>query len=166
VRQEIEEMGVYATSFREQFDRLEQLFLIMDLALGIIGFIAMVVATIGIANTVMMNVRERYREIGVMMAVGGDAKDLQRLFVIESASLGALGGIAGLIFGGLIVLGLDAAVNMYLDSLGVPPISVFSTSALTMAVIFAGAVLISLLAGVVPARRAASIEPAEALRST
>ena len=101
-----------------------------------------------------------------MMAVGGDANDLQRLFVIESASLGALGGIAGLIFGGLIVLGLDAAVNMYLDSLGVPPISVFSTSALTMAVIFAGAVLISLLAGVVPARRAASIEPAEALRST
>lgn len=166
VRQEIEEMGVYATSFREQFDRLEQLFLIMDLALGIIGFIAMVVATIGIANTVMMNVRERYREIGVMMAVGGDAKDLQRLFVIESASLGGIGGITGLIFGGLIVLGLDAAVNMYLDSLGVPPISVFSTSALTMLLIFAGAVLISLLAGVFPARRAARIEPAEALRST
>lgn len=166
VRQNIEEMGVYATSFREQFDRLEQLFLIMDLALGIIGFIAMVVATIGIANTVMMNVRERYREIGVMMAVGGDAKDLQRLFVIESASLGGIGGITGLIFGGLIVLGLDAAVNMYLDSLGVPPITVFSTSALTMVLIFAGAVLISLLAGVFPARRAARIEPAEALRST
>jgi len=166
VRQEIEEMGVYATSFREQFDRLEQLFLIMDLALGIIGFIAMVIATIGIANTVMMNVRERYREIGVMMAVGGDASDLQRLFVIESASLGAIGGITGLVFGGLIVLGLDTAVNMYLDSLGVPPVSVFSTSATMMVLIFVGAVSISLLAGVFPARRAARIEPAEALRST
>jgi len=166
VRQEIEEMGVYATSFREQFDRLEQIFLIMDLALGIIGFIAMVIATIGIANTVMMNVRERYREIGVMMAVGGDASDLQRLFVIESASLGAIGGITGLVFGGLIVLGLDTAVNMYLDSLGVPPVSVFSTSATMMVLIFVGAVSISLLAGVFPARRAARIEPAEALRST
>jgi len=166
VRENIEEMGVYATSFREQFDRLEQLFLIMDLALGIIGFIAMVIATIGIANTVMMNVRERYREIGVMMAVGGDASDLQRLFVIESASLGAIGGVTGLIFGGLIVLGLDTAVNMYLDSLGVPPVSVFSTSATMMALIFVGAVSISLLAGVFPARRAARIEPAEALRST
>jgi len=115
---------------------------------------------------VMMNVRERYREIGVMMAVGGDASDLQRLFVIESASLGAIGGVTGLIFGGLIVLGLDTAVNMYLDSLGVPPVSVFSTSATMMALIFVGAVSISLLAGVFPARRAARIEPAEALRST
>lgn len=166
VRGEIEKMGVYATSFREQFDRLEQLFLIMDLALGIIGFIAMVIATIGIANTVMMNVRERYREIGVMMAVGGDARDLQRLFVAESAALGAIGGVTGLLFGGGIVLLLDTAVNVYLDSLGVPEISVFSTSPLMMAGIFSGAVLISLVAGVFPARRAARIEPAEALRST
>jgi putative ABC transport system permease protein len=61
---------------------------------------------------------------------------------------------------------LDTAVNLYLDSLGVPEISVFSTSPLMMGGIFAGAVLISLVAGVFPARRAARIEPAEALRST
>jgi len=165
VRQQIEQMGVYATSFREQFDRLEQLFLIMDLALAIIGLIALVVATIGIANTILMNVRERVQEIGIMMAVGGDAADLQRLFVVESAALGTLGGLAGLAFGGLLVVLLDAGVNAYLDSLGVPPITVFETSPLMAASIFAGAVLISLAAGIVPARRAARIEPAEALRT-
>jgi len=164
-RQAIEEQGVYVSSFREQFDRLEQLFLIMDLALGIIGVIALLIATIGIANTVMMNVRERYREIGIMMAVGGDAPDLQRLFVVESATMGALGGAIGLVFGWFVILGLDAGVNAYLASLGVPEITVFAASWPMALAIFAGAVLISLLAGFFPARRAARIEPAEALRT-
>lgn len=165
VRQKIERMGVYATSFREQFNRVETLFFIMDLALGVIGAIALLVAVIGIANTIMMNVRERTREIGIMMAIGGDARDLQRLFVVESAALGALGAAAGLALGGGLVLVLDWAVNLYLDSLGVPPITVFDPSMLTAAAIWTGAVLVSLLAGMIPARRAARIEPADALRS-
>ena len=164
-RQAVEEMGVFVSSFREQFDRLEQLFLIMDLALGIIGVIALIIATIGIANTVMMNVRERYREIGIMMAVGGDAPDLQRLFVVESATMGALGGVVGLVFGWLVILGMDAGVNAYLASLGVPSITVFTTSWPMALAIFSGAVIVSLLAGFFPARRAARIEPAEALRT-
>lgn len=165
VRRELEHMGLYATSFREQFNRLETLFLILDLALGVIGTIALVVAVLGIANTMLMNVRERTREIGIMMAVGGDARDLQRLFVVESAALGALGGAAGLAAGGLLVTGLDWGVNLYLQSLGVPPVTVLDTSLLAALAIWAGAVLVSLLAGIVPARRAARIEPAEALRT-
>jgi putative ABC transport system permease protein len=113
-----------------------------------------------------MNVRERTREIGIMMAIGGDARDLQRLFVVESAALGALGGAIGLAVGGLLVGGLDWSVNLYLDSLGVPPVTVLDTSLVAALAIWTGAVLVSLLAGVVPARRAARIEPAEALRST
>jgi putative ABC transport system permease protein len=88
VRRALHSMGVYATSFHEQYDRLESVFLILDLALGIVGSIALLVAVLGIANTVMMNVRERTRKIGIMMAVGGAARDLQRLFVVESAGLG------------------------------------------------------------------------------
>jgi putative ABC transport system permease protein len=165
VRTAIERMGVYTTSFREQYDRLQQVFLVLDLALGIIGAIALLVATLGIVNTILMNVRERVREIGIMMAVGGDPADLQRLFVVESATLGALGGAAGLVLGGLLVVGLDAGVNAYLDTLGLPPVTVFAVSPGTALGIFAGAVLISLLAGVAPARRAARIDPAEALRT-
>jgi putative ABC transport system permease protein len=166
VRQAINDMGVYATSFREQFDRLEQLFLIMDLALGIIGFIALVIATIGIANTVAMNVRERYAEIGVMKAVGGEEGDLQRLFVAESTMIGALGGIAGLVFGAGIITLLNWAVNLYLQQQGIPAISVFNTTVWMVVGIFSVALLISLAAGVFPARRAARVEPVEALRST
>ncbi len=165
VRRALQSMGVYATSFREQYDRLESIFLILDLALGIIGSIALLVAVLGIANTVMMNVRERTREIGIMMAVGGDAHDLQRLFVVESAGLGALGGAAGLVIGGLLVTGLDWSLNWYLDHLGVPPLPLFDISLPVALGIWGGAVLISLLAGIVPARRAAQIEPANTLRT-
>lgn len=165
VRRALQSMGVYATSFREQYDRLESIFLILDLALGIIGSIALLVAVLGIANTVMMNVRERTREIGVMMALGGDAHDLQRLFVLESAGLGAIGGAAGLLLGGLLVLGLNWGLSIYLDSLGVPPFSLLDISLSVALGIWGGAVLISLLAGMAPARRAARIKPAEALRT-
>ena len=165
VQRALTRMGVYVTSFQQQFQRLDTLFLAIDLALGLIGTIALAVAVLGIANTVMMNVRERRREIGIMMAVGGDARDLQRLFVTESAALGFLGGGAGLLVGALLGLGLDWGLNAYLATLGVPSVALFDTSLLTVFAIWTGAVLVSLLAGILPARHAAHIEPAEALRS-
>jgi putative ABC transport system permease protein len=158
-------MGVYVTSFQQQFRRLDTLFLAIDLGLGVIGAIALAVAVLGIANTVMMNVRERRREIGIMMAVGGDARDLQRLFVAESAAIGFLGGGAGLLIGGLFGVGLDWGLNAYLATLGVPSVALFDTSLLAVLGIWGGAVLVSLLAGILPARHAARIEPAEALRN-
>jgi putative ABC transport system permease protein len=165
VRRALDAMGVYTTSFRRQFERLDTLFVVLDLALGLIGSIALLVAVVGVANTIMMNVRERSREIGIMMAVGGDAQDLQRLFVVESGALGALGGAAGLLVGAALATALDLGVNWYLDGLGVPSVTVFDLSAPVALAVGAGAVLVSLLAGVLPARRAAHVEPAEALRA-
>ncbi|WP_022834382.1 ABC transporter permease [Salisaeta longa] len=165
VTQRIEAMGVYVTSFRDQFGRVEQLFLVLDLALGIIGGIALIVAVIGIANTIMMNIRERYPEIGVMMAVGGDARDLRRLFVAESGLLGMLGATAGLLLGFGVVEGIDAVLAFYLQRMGLPLIEVFAHPWPLLLGIWGGAVLISVLAGWAPARRASRIEPVSALRS-
>ncbi len=165
VRRTLDATGVYTTSFRRQFERLDTLFLILDLSLGFIGVIALAVAVLGIANTVLMSVRERTREIGIMMAVGGDAGDLQRLFVAESAALGALGGAAGLVLGGGLGLVVNEGLNAYLHTLGVPPITLFDLSLGTALVIWGGAVVVSTLAGLLPARRAAQINPTEALRT-
>jgi len=165
VRQALNEMGVYTTSFRRQFERLDTLFFVLDLALAVIGSIALLVAVLGVANTILMNVRERTREIGIMMAVGGDAHDLQRLFVVESAALGALGGAAGVGLGAVLATGLDWGIALYLDGLGVPSVTVFDLSLSVAAAVWGGAVLVSLLAGIAPARRAARLDPAEALRT-
>ena len=165
VQAAIEEAGVFATGFRDQFQQLERLFVVMDLALGIVGFIALLVATIGIANTMMMNVMERTREIGVMKAVGGEEGDLQRLFVAESGALGGLGGVIGLLAGWGLTRLIEYGVNLYLYSKGLPRLDVFYATPLMWLAIFAIAVVVSLVAGFAPARKAARIEPMEALRS-
>jgi len=79
--------------------------------------------------------------------------------------LGALGGAAGLLSGSLVGISLDWGLHLYLEHLGVPPTSLFTLSPLTAVAIGGSAVLISLLAGIPPARHAARIEPAEALRN-
>ncbi len=165
VRNAIESMGVHADSFRDQFSQLERIFTIVDLALGIIGIIALLVATIGIANTMMMNVMERRREIGVMKAVGGDERDVQRLFVVEGGALGLLGGAAGVLAGLALMLLIQAGVSAYLATRDLPDVRVFAVSASMVAGVLLVALVVSLLAGLVPARRAARLEPVEALRS-
>lgn len=165
VQQAIEAEGVYVVSFRDQFEQFDRIFLIMDLALGVVGFIALLVATIGIANTMMMNVMERYREIGVMKAVGGDEGDLQRLFLVESAVLGVVGGLAGLVFGYALTALIQVGVDYYLHRLALPTVDVFHFPVLMWLGVLAVAVAVSLLAGLAPARRAARIEPIAALRS-
>lgn len=165
IRQAIERHGVYAAALRDQFGQLDRLFLIIDMALGIVGVIALLVATLGIANTMTMNVIERRREIGVMKAVGGFERDVERLFVAESGLLGVAGGIAGLV-GGAAVMGLlQAAISVYLKGRGLPNVSAFAPSVGTALAILLVSVLVSLLAGWRPARRAARTEPVEALRS-
>ncbi|MDX1546333.1 MAG: FtsX-like permease family protein [Rhodothermales bacterium] len=165
VRAAIEAEGVYVTSFREQFGQVERLFFIMDLALGIIGTIALLVATLGITNTMMMNVMERRREIGVMKAVGGVEGDLQRLFLVESGTLGLVGGVLGLLAGWGLTAVIQFIVDVYLGRLGVPEVAVFYQPPGLWLAILGGAVLVSVLAGLAPARRAARTEPIAALRS-
>ncbi len=164
VKRAIEARGVFAASFRDQFAQLERLFQVMDLTLAIVGLIALVVAVIGIANTMSMNVVERTREIGVMKAVGGDARDVRRLFVAEAVWLGLIGGVAGVAVGWALTRLIQAGVGAYLESRQVPAVDVFYTSPLLALGALLVAVLVAALAGYVPARRAARVEPVEALR--
>ncbi len=164
VKAAVEREGVYATGFREQFAQLDRLFAIMNGTLAIVGLIALLVATIGIANTMTMNVVERTREIGVMKAIGGEDSAVQRLFVAESLLLGLAGTVFGLAFGWLVTEALGAGVVAYLDRIGVPPVDLFHTPFVVVVGIGAVTLLVSVLAGFLPARRAARIEPIEALR--
>ncbi len=161
----IERSGVYASSFRDQFAQLERLFLIVDFALAIVGFIALLVATLGIANTMTMNVVERRREIGVMKAVGGDEGTVIRLFVAESGVLGVLGGLFGIAAGFAVMGALQLAVSTYLTRKRLPDVDVFAPSFGLVLAVLAVALAVSLLAGLAPARRAARVEPVEALRA-
>lgn len=160
----IEEHGVFVTALRDQFRQLERVFLLLDFALGIIGFIALIVATVGIINTMMMNVMERTREIGIMKAIGGAERDMQALFVVESASLGVLGGLAGILFGYVLMLLTEWGVNLYVQNLGLARLDIFQMPWWLVLGVLGVALLVSMMAGLFPARHAARIEPITALR--
>jgi putative ABC transport system permease protein len=164
VTDEIENMGFQTFALMDQFEELKRGFLIMDGVLAVIGMIAIIVAALGIVNTMVMSILERYSEIGIMKAVGASDKDIQKIFFFESSMIGFLGGLFGLALGWLVSILINRVVNAFLAREGVPFIQFFSFPwwLCLGAIVFA--MLVSLVAGIYPAVRAARVDPVVALR--
>ena len=126
---------------------------IMTLLLASIASVSLLVGGIGIMNIMLVSVTERTREIGVRMAVGATEQDVQMQFLSEAAVLSLLGGTAGVLFG---VAGSMAVSNMLRWPTTVPP------EAIGVAVLFSAGV--GIFFGYYPARKAAHLDPIEALR--
>lgn len=130
---------------------------------GGIGFISLLVAAIGIANTMMMSVYERTRQIGIMKVLGAAISDIRKAFLIEAAAIGFLGGLIGLGLSMLLSVVLNATLGASLASAGGSGISVVTPWLAVGAVVFS--TVIGTLAGFVPAQRATRLSPLAALRA-
>lgn len=128
---------------------------IVTLAVGAIGGVSLLVGAIGILTMMWIAVGERRNEIGLIRSVGATRNQVQLVFLVEAATLASLGGLLGTAFG----LGVCSLLRMALPGLPVhtPLIFVFLAVTVSLAV--------GLLAGVTPARRAAHLDPIEALRA-
>ena len=126
---------------------------IMSLLLGAIAAISLVVGGIGIMNIMLVSVTERTREIGIRLAVGAQEKDVLTQFLVEAVMLSSFGGLFG------VILALTASVALA-GLMQVP--FVFNPGIVVVAFLFAAAV--GVIFGYVPARRAARLDPIEALR--
>jgi putative ABC transport system permease protein len=160
----IKKMGFETFSLLDTTRNLRLFFTVFDLLLGIFGGLALVVATLGIVNTLVMAILERRREIGVLKALGAADQDVRQLFFWEAGVMGLLGGIFGTGLGWAIGRALTFGTDLYLRRRNLPAvdISVVPWWLALGAVVFA--VGISLLAGIYPAIRAARLNPVEALR--
>jgi ABC-type lipoprotein release transport system permease subunit len=98
VQKELREYGVYASSPIEYLDEMKKQIQTMQNFLGFIGAISMLVAALSIANTMMMSIYERTREIGVMKVLGCKLGNIRMLFLAEAAYIGFFGGAIGLVF--------------------------------------------------------------------
>lgn len=159
VQQAITNMGYYAYSNAEWVQQMQQQFAMVQAVLGGIGAVSLFVAAIGIANTMMMSIYERTKEIGIMKVLGCSLGRIRDLFLMEAGFIGLCGGAVG--------LGLSYGISAIINHLtaaqyqgGISYIPLWLSGA---ALIFA--VLIGMLAGLMPALRAMRLSALSALRN-
>jgi putative ABC transport system permease protein len=164
VKTMIEEAGFQTFALIDQLEEIKAGFMFMDMFLLAVGMIAIVVASLGIVNTMVMSILERYSEIGVMKAVGAGNRDIQRIFVFESSLIGLLGGISGLVLGWVVSRIINQVANYFLAQQGIPQIEYFNFPLWICVGSIFFAILVSLVSGIYPAIRAARVDPVVALR--
>ena len=135
----------------------------LNLFLGGIAAISLLVGAIGIANTMFMSVMERTRQIGTLKALGSTNFEIMKLFLFESAMIGFIGGLIG-IFLGFIASGMISEMGIRIMGAGRMETSITLITPQLILFAMGFSVLIGAISGLLPARRAARLQPVEALR--
>ena len=165
VSDSIEALGFRTFSFAAQFKKISRFFFYFDMFLIIIGLIALITASLGIVNTMVMSIIERKREIGLLKSLGADERDIRILFLFESGVIGALGAVTGIIFGWLITRLASLVARTIMARQGLDEMELFDLPGWLVLTAFLFGLIVSLLAGFYPASRAARVDPVEALRN-
>ncbi len=169
VQDALRERNLNSYSMQDALQSINTFFLVLQLILGGIGAIALLVAALGIANTLSMAIYERTREIGLMKAIGARNRDVMSIFLGEAGAIGFLGGTIGVLLGWTVssVIGLFAQSalaqqgGLFGDgntgSIVYTPLWLFP-----FGIVFA--TVVGLVSGIYPALRAATLDPLKALK--
>ena len=152
--------GYFVTSLSEMLDTFSSMIGMVVTVLTVIAAISLLVGGIGIMNIMMVSVTERTREIGIRKALGAKERTILALFVIEAALTSALGGVIGIGLGYLVSMAANQVLPLVLTDMTLT----VSPSVGSVAVAFGISVGIGILFGYLPAKRAARLNPIEALR--
>lgn len=160
----LKEMNYYSQSSLDLATSIDESLGSISIGLAILGIVVLVVAAIGIINTMSMAVLERTKSIGVMKSVGANSKTIKTMFLVQSSFIGLFGGLIGILLGSGINSIIQFFINNYIESQGLTmSISVGMPWYLVLATLLF-AMIISLVAGIYPASKAAKLDPIEALR--
>lgn len=165
VKTEIENMGFSTSSVVDLINKVDKVFLVTQIALGIIGSVALIVALIGIVNIMTVALLERTHEVGILKAIGARDSTIRKVFIYEVLFFGLFGSIAGILLSYIFGQAINRAIELITQSNNISgSFKLFETP-----LPFAGAmvvltILVSLLGGWYPSRRAAKMSPMDALR--
>jgi putative ABC transport system permease protein len=144
----------YVENLTSILETAENIALILTAVLILISAIALVISGIGIMNIMLVTVTERTREIGIRMSVGASRREVLQQFLLEAVLLSLSGGLIGILAG----VALPVSVQYFVDGFRIP------VSIVSIVVAFAVSCLVGLIFGLLPANRAARLNPTEALR--
>lgn len=163
IKQELTNMGYSSISEDDYISSIKLFFNAITVILTIFGVIALITASIGIVNTLLMSVQERTREIGLMKAMGLSSGRIFALFSLEAVSLG--------FWGGMLAAGLAAVIKQAVNPWagrnflsGLPGFNLIELNPLYVGAIVVIVMVVAFLAGTLPAKRATKQDPIQALR--
>lgn len=164
VQKAITDMGFQANSQMEWIEQSQQTYNMIQLVLGGIGAISLFVAAIGIANTMMMSIYERTKEIGVIKVLGCDLRTIRNMFLLESGFIGFMGGVIGV----ALSYGIGFIMNHFLGIAEVMTGQAGNISRIPLwlaAAVIVFAIFVGMAAGFFPALRAMHLSPLAAIRN-
>ncbi len=164
VKEQMKAKGLRTFAPVDQLDEIKTAFIFLDMFLLAVAMIGITVASLGIINTMVMSILERYREIGIMKAIGASDRDIKKIFFFESGMIGFLGGVFGLVLGWVVSMVINEVANYFMAKEGAPYVRFFSFPLWLCLGVVAFSIFISLAAGLYPALRAARVDPVVALR--
>ncbi|OGY27638.1 MAG: hypothetical protein A2Z42_00755 [Candidatus Woykebacteria bacterium RBG_19FT_COMBO_43_10] len=177
VEKEIKGRGFEAISVFTELDAVNKFILILQGVLTVFSLVGILIALIGISNTMFMSVLERTREIGILKALGACDTDIHRIFLTESAAFGFLGAVLGILVSSLFGFGLSIVANFFVQSKiqqfvgeGAPEaiIDKIAVKYIVDPKIALGtvlfAIIIAIIAGFLPARQASRLDPVQSLK--
>lgn len=169
IQEEIKQMGFGVRSFADIRNETKKQMLVIQAILGAIGGISLLVAAIGITNTMYMSIYERTKEIGVIKVLGCFLGDIRKMFLVEAGLIGLLGGFIGM----ALSYGISTAINYIATNLAGSPDPIMQEAKVAVSIIpfwlaafgIAFAVFVGIIAGYFPSRRAMKISALEAIRT-
>lgn len=163
-RKQIENLGFKTEYVGETVAQVEQIFAFFKIILGSFGLIALVVASLGMFNTLTISLLERTREVALLKILGMKRRDILKIFLSESIVMGFFGGSCGILFGILASKIANSLLNKLAVDAGGDPVLLFAFPAWFIMTIFAFSILVALITGFYPARRATKINALDVLR--
>lgn len=164
VQDEIIAKGFIVTALSKTVEQANKIFQGIQGVLAVFGGIALTVSAIGMFNTMTVTLLERTAEIGVMRTIGASSRDIVVLFVAEAVIVGFLGGIVGIMIGVGLGWILNGVLSVAASKFGGESVRIFSYPAAFLIFIATFSAAVGFITGLFPARRAAKINPLDAIR--